>query len=77
VYKHSQPKTSENVLPWNPKTSSYSHPNPKVKKLLQWCQKNMSLLAQDMESNILNNESNRILNHIMCDSALSPMSTMK
>jgi hypothetical protein len=36
----------------------------------------MSLLTQDMESNIPNNENNRILNRIMCDNALSPMSTM-
>jgi len=36
----------------------------------------MSLLTQDMESNIPNKENNRILNHIMCDNALSPMSTM-
>jgi len=36
----------------------------------------MSLLAQDMESNIFNNENNKILNCIMCDNALSPMSTM-
>ncbi len=33
--KHPQLKTRENVLPWNPKTSSCSHPNPKVINLLQ------------------------------------------
>jgi hypothetical protein len=34
MHKHPLPKTGENVLPWNPKTSSYSHPNPKVRNLL-------------------------------------------
>jgi len=34
VCKHSQLKTGENVLPWNPKTSSCSHLNPKIKNLL-------------------------------------------
>jgi len=34
----------------------------------------MSLLTQNMEPNIPNNGSERILNYIMCGNVLSPMS---
>jgi hypothetical protein len=46
--KHSQPKTGENVLSLNPKTPSCTHPNLKVKNLLNYIyQLNLNIVAKN------------------------------
>ncbi len=53
VRKHPQAKTKKNIFPWNFKTSSYSHPNPKVKNLLHLVLKYIFKISNSMMGIIL------------------------